>query len=91
MKQNEICNKLFGLTNKTIILTGSAGRLGSRFAEILSAAGANVMLVDVDSKKNAKLAKYLRNKYNTKPLDFSTDITNESDVKNLKKQIVSKK
>ena len=32
---------LFDLKNKTVILTGSAGRLGTRFAHVLSAAGAD--------------------------------------------------
>jgi len=35
----------FDLRNKTIVLTGSAGRVGSRFSEILSKAGANLILV----------------------------------------------
>ena len=39
---------LFDLKNKTVILTGSAGRLGSRFAQVLSSVGANVVLVDID-------------------------------------------
>jgi len=30
--------KKFSLKNKTIVLTGSAGRVGSRFSEILSEA-----------------------------------------------------
>ena len=48
---------LFDLKNKTVILTGSAGRLGSRFAEVLSNVGANVVLVDIDEQKNSTLEK----------------------------------
>ena len=44
--------KLFNLKNKTVILTGSAGRLGTRFAHVLSEAGANAVLVDIDKQKN---------------------------------------
>ena len=47
--------KLFNLKNKTVILTGSAGRLGSRFAHVLTDAGADVVLVDTDEQKNRKL------------------------------------
>ena len=42
--------KNFDLKNKTAVLTGSAGRLGNEFAHILCQAGANVILVDIDSK-----------------------------------------
>ena len=49
--------KLFNLKNKTVILTGSAGRLGSRFAHVLTDAGADVVLVDTDEQKNRKLEK----------------------------------
>ena len=36
--------ELFSLEDKVVILTGSGGRLGSRFAEVLSEAGANLVL-----------------------------------------------
>lgn len=73
-----------------VILTGSAGRLGSRFAHILSAVGANVVLVDIEDKKNKKLKTTLTQKYKTQPSAFNTDITNESEVKKLKKDVLKK-
>ena len=51
MKQNKI-SKLFDLTGRNIILTGSAGLLGSQYAYTLSEAGANVILVDLNEKEN---------------------------------------
>ena len=42
----------FNLEKKTIIVTGSSGRLGSQYAKTLSMAGANVVLADIDNKKN---------------------------------------
>ena len=53
MKKN-IIDK-FKLDKKVVILTGSAGRIGQRFAHILSDAGANVVLVDIEEKSNKKL------------------------------------
>ena len=47
-------SKLFNLKNKTVILTGSAGRLGTRFAHVLSAAGADVVLVDIEKLNNKR-------------------------------------
>ena len=46
LNKNNSVNKLFRLDGKTVVLTGAAGRLGSRFAHILCESGANVILVD---------------------------------------------
>ena len=58
--------KNFNLKNKTAVLTGSAGRLGNEFAHTLCEAGANVILVDIDSKKNKKLEHILKKKFDNK-------------------------
>ena len=63
---NNFILKLFDLKNQNIIITGSAGRLGSQFATTLSEAGANVILVDINKKKNYQLEKKLQRKYKTK-------------------------
>ena len=55
MNKKNIIYDLFQLENKTVVLTGSSGRLGSQYAHILSAAGANVVLVDKEINKNKKL------------------------------------
>ncbi len=89
MKKNTI-TKLFDLTDKTIVLTGSAGRLGTNFAHIISEAGANVILVDINEKENKKLEKIITQKYKTSPLACNFDISKKEDVLNLKKQIVKK-
>jgi NAD(P)-dependent dehydrogenase (short-subunit alcohol dehydrogenase family) len=87
-------NKLFNLKDKTVILTGSAGRLGSKFAHALTDAGANVVLVDIDEQKNSELEKSIIEKYwsddnhshpflTTNPMLSTTDIANESEVKKM--------
>ena len=83
-------NSLFSLKNKTIVLTGSAGRLGSRFAHVLSDAGADVILVDIAKSENKKLEKELRNLYKTNPISFSIDISKQNEMKQLMKKIHSK-
>ena len=87
---HKIINKIFNLKNKTIVLTGSSGRLGSRFAHVLSDAGANVVLVDIEEKNNKKLEKNLKKKYKTKPIALKVDITSESEVKKLVRVILKK-
>ena len=52
-------NKIFNLKGRIIVLTGSAGLLGSQYAQILSDAGATLVLVDTNMKKNKELQKKL--------------------------------
>ncbi len=79
----EKTKKIFNLKNKVIILTGSAGLLGSQYAQILSDAGAKLILVDVDIKKNQKLADNINRKYKTHPICENVDITSKEEVKEL--------
>ena len=90
MKKKNFINELFSLDGKTVVLTGAAGRLGSRFAHVLCESGANVILVDNDTKKNIKLKLELSKKYKTTCDIFDIDITNESSVKEMVKKIIKK-
>ena len=83
-------NHLFSLDGRTVVLTGAAGRLGSRFAHVLCASGANVILVDKDAKKNTKLKSELSKIYNVTCEKFDIDITDEKSVKKMVKKIVEK-
>ena len=82
--------KLFDLSNKSIVLTGSAGRLGTNFAQILSDAGANLILVDIDEKKNEKLEKNISKKFKTKCICSNTNITNKLELEKLCKLTLKK-
>ena len=64
-------NNIFNLEKKTIVLTGSAGRLGSGFAHVLSSAGADVVLVDIENSNNKKLEFELKQKYNTNKVTYA--------------------
>jgi len=89
LKKNNI-HKLFSLSGKVIVLTGSAGRLGSRFAEVLSEADGNVILVDIDKKKNIALEKKLKKKYHVNSTAFNCDITQQNQIKKLVKCTLKK-
>jgi len=89
MKKNSI-QKIFDLTNKTAILTGSAGRLGTQFANILCEAGANLVLIDINEKQNKTLEKSLKQKFNTKIITLNIDISNKQSLESGKKQILKK-
>lgn len=89
MKKNSI-QKIFDLSNKTVVLTGSAGRLGTQFANILSEAGANLVLIDIDEKKNKQLQKSLQKKFHTKTLTFNVDISNKISLQSAREDILKK-
>ncbi len=74
--------KVFNVSNKVIVLTGSAGRVGSHFSHTLANAGANVILIDKD-KKVLKLKKELENKFKVKIFAVVGDITKKQDVKKI--------
>lgn len=89
MKRN-MSQKLFDLSNKSIILTGSAGRLGTNFAHILGDAGANLILVDIDEKRNKKLEKTITKKFRIKTLSSNANITEKIELEELCKEILKK-
>ena len=80
--------KLFDLTGRNIIVTGSSGTLGSQYADTLSQAGANVILVDINNENN-NLDKTLRKKYKTNAKFYCVDISIEKNVLSLKKNILT--
>jgi len=82
--------KYFDLEKKVIIITGSAGILGTQYANILSEAGADIILIDTEKKKNKNLEKIIKEKFHTNPTSFSTDITNKIKIKQMIKQILKK-
>ena len=79
---------MFDLKNRNIIITGSAGLLGSQYAITLSEAGANVILVDLDKKRNQKLMENIKSKYHTNPKSYSVDVTSKDEILKLKDDVL---
>ena len=89
MKNNNL-TKLFNLEKKTIVITGSSGRLGSQYAKILSMAGANVVLVDIETKKNKQLEQYIIKKFKTDPMICKVDISKKTEIEKMKNDVLKK-
>jgi len=87
LNKNNI-SKLFDLHGKNIILTGSSGFLGSQYSHVLSQAGANVILLDIDEEENKKIEKTLAKKYHTRPMSFQVDISDQLAIKQIKKDVL---
>lgn len=75
--------KLFDLSRKTVILTGASGLLGTKYAEGLCQAGANIVLCDIDYSKCKRLKNYLESKYMNNVLAIKTDITDQKSVRKM--------
>jgi len=73
------------LKNKTIIITGGSGFLGSQFIKSFLDIGSNVVNIDI-KKNNSKLS--LNHK--SKLLNINCNITKEKEVKNSLKKILKK-
>jgi NAD(P)-dependent dehydrogenase (short-subunit alcohol dehydrogenase family) len=85
---NDSILNIFNLKGKVVVLTGSAGRIGSRFAEVLSSAGAKLVLVDIDDKSNTKLASKLQKQYGKNITSFTTDFTDEGEIQKLVTKVI---
>ena len=66
--------KVFDVSNKVIVLTGSAGRVGNHFSHTLANAGVNLILIDKD-KKILNLKKELEDKFKVQVFAIVGDIT----------------
>ena len=63
---------LFNLQNKNIIITGGNGFLGSQLVEALLNEKANVYVIDIKQSKKKTSVKH-----------FTSDITNENELKKI--------
>ena len=78
--------KIFDFSNKTIIVTGASGLLGTQFSDALSQTGANLVLGDIKINNCRKLEKELRTKYDNEILSVKLDIRSLNSVQNMIKK-----
>lgn len=77
---------MYDFSNKTIIITGASGGIGSVLARELDARGANLVLADINFDGLKSSASDLT----SKSLLIKCDITNRADVKGLVESALSK-
>ncbi|MFH1073027.1 MAG: SDR family oxidoreductase [Nanoarchaeota archaeon] len=82
--------KIFDVKGKVIIITGGAGVLGSFYAEVLSEAGANVVIADLQTRRCETLARELKKKYHTDPSGILLDLTKKESVQKLAAAVMKK-
>ena len=80
----------FSVKGKVIVITGALGILGTTYTKGFSQAGANVVVVDLDSVLCHQRASEIVEEYETEPLGIGCDITNREEVEELAREVVSK-
>lgn len=79
------------LTNKTIIITGGAGLIGSAFSKACAESDANVIIVDIEGNKGNDLVETLIKETKNNNIVFQKcDITNVSDIQSLIDMVLGK-
>lgn len=74
--------ELFNLSQRTAVVTGGAGLLGSEFCRTLAEAGARLVIADLDESRASKLAQELRQAgYQT--ISAPTDVADPQSVQRM--------
>ena len=77
MEKHKKHMKTLDLANKTVVILGGAGLLGSEFARATQSAGADVIAVDLDESKGKELARKTNVRF------FHADITDPQSLTHL--------
>lgn len=77
----EKLENIFSLDGKVIVITGAAGLLGRKHAEVIAAYGGKPVLLDLYEKPVKKLASELNDIYDAGAVGFSVNITEEKQIK----------
>ncbi len=78
--------ELFSLDNKIAIVTGALGLIGQKHCEALTAAGATVIVADIDTTAAAAFALQL----GTKHLGIGLDVTDKESIVQLRDTVLEK-
>ena len=87
---NKSVEQLFSLHHQVAIVTGGAGMLGRQHAEILSDAGAQVVIADIKQDICDEIAKKITSRNDITALGVEVDITDEKSVLQMTKKIKEK-
>ena len=83
----EFLERTFSLEGRTAVVTGAAGGIGSKIAEALACAGADIALCDINMENLGKTGETIREKGgNAKP--FVVDVTDTDSVSSGVREII---
>ncbi len=79
----------YDLGGRVAIVTGGAGLLGKRYSHTLAAAGAHVVVADIDEGKAKQLADEVIRASATETLGWRTDVSDPSSVREMAEQVMN--
>jgi len=82
--------EIFSLKDKTAIVTGGAGHLGTAFSEALAEAGASVIVASKNEKKCVTLAERLRKEYDITAIGMELDVSSLDSINKCWEKVYSK-
>lgn len=81
---------IFKIDGKIIVVTGAAGLLGKKHAEVIASYGGIPILLDLSQEKVDKISAELNIKYDAESVGFAIDITNENAIKDNAKELINR-
>ena len=93
LKATEATNRaqsLFDLTGRVAVITGGAGLLGNKHAEIIAAAGGSPVLLDLPQAKPAVAAAAIAKKYGVDAAGVAADITQPAEVERVRDELLAR-
>jgi NAD(P)-dependent dehydrogenase (short-subunit alcohol dehydrogenase family) len=83
-------NGLFDLTGRVAVITGGAGLLGRKHAEIIAAAGGVPVLVDLGTASPEEKARLIKTAAGVAAIGIVADITKPEDVQSILEQVLDR-
>src|SRR5208283_3440364 len=81
---------LFDLTGRVAVITGGAGLLGTKHAEIIAAAGGSPVLLDLPQAKPDMTAAAIAKKYGVDAIGLAADITQLAEVEQVRDKLLAR-
>jgi len=90
LNKSKSVKQYFDLTGEVAVITGGAGLLGEKHAEAIAEFGGIPILLDIDEKVGTKKATRISNEYQVDCEFMLCDITDESQIFNVRDALLSK-
>ena len=90
MSERDLARRLFSLQDRVAVITGGAGLLGVKHAEIIASAGGIPVLVDLAASRAEELAKEIAQNFGVPAWGVGADITKAEEIGSVLEQILQR-